>query len=160
MKEFVTEEIVTKMDADTGEITSETKTAVKRLENTPDFIMVFTDSIGEFAGLTGGESALLFGILGEATKNNEVVLNKTIKDRIALRMGINSTSINPMITRIVKSKMLLKNGRGVYLLNPNIFGKGSWRDIKKLRMMLEVDVEAGKLRKGFEVEMYENKIEK
>lgn len=44
------------------------------------------------------------------------------------------------ITDLHKQKFLIRKNRGVYILNPYIFGKGNWGDIYNLRKELELDI--------------------
>ena len=55
-----------------------------------------------------------------------------------------------MISNLVKKKVIQNKGRGVYLLNTFLFGKGDWTSVKKLRMEIEWDFE--KLTKNIVIE--------
>ena len=45
--------------------------------------------------------------------------------------------IDQHITKLVKSGLLSRKDKGMYIANPNLFGKGKWQDIKAIRMQFE-----------------------
>ena len=141
-KTLITQSTKTSVDSVTGEVISAEEYSSVKVPQTPDFVMAFTRDIGFVANISGGASKLLFGILSEISRSNTIVLVKEIKERIAKKVGLNPNSINPLITNLVKNKVLLREGNersSIYLINPYFFGKGKWININKLRVSVEYD---------------------
>jgi hypothetical protein len=68
---------------------------------------------------------------------NEIVLNSTIKKRIAVDLGIVPKTIDNALVTFVKKGVLLRQDTGVYQANPYLFGKGEWTNIRKIRLQIE-----------------------
>lgn len=122
-----------------GEFVEEEKEQIIRYPKTEDFVMTFTKDLGYMKDLTKGEMLVMFGFLQNVSNNNEVVLNKSIKERICNQFDLLPTSMNQLISNLKKKKMIISKERGIYILNTNIFGKGKWNEVKKLRMLIEWD---------------------
>jgi DNA-binding Lrp family transcriptional regulator len=71
---------------------------------------------------------------------NKIVVNSHIKRAISQNLGKSFNTINQYITKLAESKIIIREGRGVYYLNPAFYGKGKWKDILELREKLEVKV--------------------
>ena len=160
-KTIVTQATKTNVDNVTGEVISSEEFSTTRIPQTPDFVMTFTQDIGFIANISGGASKLLFGILSEISRSNTVVLIKEVKEKIAKKVGLNPNSIDPLISSLVKNKVLLRENNkkrtSIYLINPHFFGKGKWVNINKLRMLVEYDFVHGKKSFGIETEYIDEK---
>lgn len=131
---------VQKVDPETGEITTTEKEQTIRYGKTSDFVMTFTKDLGYMKDLSRGEILVMFGLLQVVNQDNEVILNPSIKKRIATSYDLKINSINQLISNLVKKQMILKTEeRGIYKLNTYLFGKGNWSNIKKQRMYTEWD---------------------
>ncbi len=131
---------ISKTNAETGEITVTEKEQTIRYGKTSDFVMTFTKDLGQMKHLSKGEILVMFGLLQIVNQDNEVILNMSIKKRIATEYDLNINSINQLISNLVKKKMILKTEeRAIYQLNTYLFGKGNWGNIKKQRMYTEWD---------------------
>ena len=139
--EKVRQEVVRQtIDAD-GEMTEEIRMMVKRVEKEPSFIKVYLNDILYLEGISGGLNGILYGIMKRVGYNNELVLNSEIKRRIAEETKKSFNTVNGAITKFVKGKILIRTGIGVYTLNPYLFGKGSWEEIRKVRLTITYDLE-------------------
>lgn len=119
----------------TGEVTSTTK--VKSFKgDEPSFIKLYLDDISYLYELPKAASELMMELLNYVTYGTqEIVLNKVIKDRISTKTGLAIQTINNRLVELVKKGVLSRNEdeRGIFTLNPYLFGKGEWKDIKELR---------------------------
>lgn len=125
------------INEETGEILR-TKTNVQ-FDREPDFVKIYLDCLGVFTNNNGLDKSLndmLLSVLKRmtyASDNQIVVLNAYIKNNICEETGKSIKRLNQAITIWVKEKILIRVGRGVYKINPFIFGRGDWRDISHLR---------------------------
>lgn len=125
------------IDQETGEIIY-TKTNIQ-FDREPDFVKLYLDCLGVFisnAGLNNSLNDMLLAVLKHMTYASQeqiVILNSYIKNAICKETGKSMKRLNQAITIWVKEKVLIRVGRGVYKVNPYIFGRGDWRDISKLR---------------------------
>ncbi len=110
-----------------------------RYPKTQEFVMSFVKDLSYMKNLTKGEMLCMFGLLQIVSINNEVILNGTIKDRISKEYEFKGRSIDSYLQGLRKKSIIERIGRGTFILNPYLFGKGQWSDIKKLRMYIEWD---------------------
>lgn len=68
---------------------------------------------------------------------NLVTLNKFFRSQICKTLNTTDSTVRNAISKLSKKEILLKQGTGVYMLNPMLFGKGTWESNKGLRMTIE-----------------------
>jgi len=146
MADIIQQVKTTKTNNITGEIVETEKEQIIRYPKTADFVMSFTKDLGYMKNLSKAEILVTFGLLQIVNRNNEIILNKGIKNRIANEFGLKQGSMDQLISNLKRKKIIQsiktpegKNLRGVYLLNTFLFGKGNWMNIKKQRMYIEWD---------------------
>ena len=94
------------MDNKNGEIITTEKEQIIQYPKTPDFIMSFTKDIGYMNELSRGEILTLFGLLKYVTRENQVILNSTIKREIAKLFQIRYETINTHIAKLNKKNIM------------------------------------------------------
>jgi hypothetical protein len=60
-------------------------------------------------------------------------INKAMKNIIAKKLNIGLESINKAISEFTKAGLFKRLAVGMYQINPNIVGRGEWKDIKNIR---------------------------
>jgi len=129
-----------KIDYDTGEIKEENTTRIIKIPKEDNYIKVYIKTIGLLHNLPNSADKILFELLKYVNYDNEIIINKSVKENIAKRLELSLSRINMYISNLHKKKFLIRKNRGVYILNPFVFGKGNWRDIYNLRKELELDI--------------------
>jgi len=84
------------------------------------------------------------------------VLNASLKREIAQNVKLSVSSINNGLTALVKSKILIREDKGLYRFNLELFGWDKWEDISELRLNLIYDVRG----RTFESQVVESKPNK
>lgn len=120
-----------------GVVTSQFQTNVSSFEREPAYVKVYLDDIGRLNGLEPAEQKLINELVFNMGYNNVVPSYKPVKEVIAKRIGVSLSTINNCIQSLYKKGVLIRKARGFYIMDPNIFGRGSWRDIKKIRMTID-----------------------
>lgn len=62
-----------------------------------------------------------------------IYVNKAMKSAIANKTGLSIVSVNNAITEFVKKGLFKRVDVGTYQVNPNIVGRGEWKDIEFAR---------------------------
>jgi len=145
-KNIVYEEIEKIKNNETGEIVEERNRRIIKKNNTPDFIMFFTQTSPQLseAKLTSAQSTVLFKILtGQRVyRNNVVDLSSVARAEIERDTDLTRNTINMAISALCKKDIILREQVGKntysYMLNPYCFGKGNWADLEKLRYQLDI----------------------
>lgn len=140
------EKQTTQIDHLTGEIIQDitTMSYENKMPSEPSYIKLYTDDLGHLFGLSLSTSNVLLCLVSIADYSGEIVVTKGVKERIAKRIGAKITktgkpslsAINNALTSMIKTGIISRvggAGSGIYLLNPNLFAKGKWKDIYQQR---------------------------
>lgn len=115
----------------------------------PDFVKLYLNDIVLLKEIPQWVSGVLYSLLKHMNYQNEIVLNSSIKKRIAADIGIVPKTIDNALVTFVKKGILTRQETGVYKANPYLFGKGDWNNIRKIRLQ----VEYGKNTKNIQAEI-------
>ncbi len=126
----------TTVDKNTGEVLKEENSKVVKIPSEPSFIKLYVEDISKLYNLPRGTDKLLFELLKHMSYEGQICLNSGMKRIISEKLNIQNTrTIDNNLSKFVKAKILDRVETGVYIANPNLFGKGSWSDIYKLRTL-------------------------
>ena len=111
------------------------------LSKEPNYVKVYLDTVLIFKDISKSLNPVLFEFLKymsyanihDSTGGQIIFVNKTMKEVIAKSSNVTIKRVDQAITQFVKSDIFKRVGTGTYQVNPNIFGKGDWKDIKKIR---------------------------
>lgn len=129
-------------DPNTGEIFHDTKYSITAVNNEDDYIKVYRylNTVFAFKGINPSLIPTLMEIsnyMSFADKGQEVILIKSVKEKIAQALQIGIPQVERNITMLKKADVLRPTGRSVYAVNPFIVGRGKWSDIKELRAQFD-----------------------
>ena len=125
----------------------------------PPYIKMYIDDLMYLKDLPPRHGKALLALLSRCTyaeahfdsdgmlvgSGMEIVLNGTLKKRIAQQLGLQDVrSLNNMLSDLVKTKVLYLKERGIYQPNPYLFGRGDWNAIEEIRMTVSYDDIRGK----------------
>jgi len=105
----------------------------------PNYIKVYLDDILYLSDLPKGLNSILYALLKRMAYGNQLVINAALKRQIAAEVHLSTSSINNAITKFVKGKLLKREDTGLYIVNPQLFGKGAWKDNAKIRLTATYD---------------------
>lgn len=125
-KIVILEKQTNEINQETGKVTTVRQEFTKVVER-DKFIQVYLEDI---SGLLQVDSKVYLKILIEIWKQaqyneNRVILIKPIKQDIADSVKCSIKTVNNGVTELVKLKLLLRQDKSVYYLNPKLFFKGS-----------------------------------
>ncbi len=135
------DEINTYIDKETGEVVSTTKKSISRRASTPEFTMMFVHGLSRLtrADLTKTQAKVLFELLKYTVNNtNMLLINKDVKKLISKDTEATHRTVEASVQQLVKKEVVLK-AEASYYLNPIIFGRGNFQNVKKLTQSLSID---------------------
>jgi hypothetical protein len=122
------------VDSSTGELLVKQTDTIIQVPAEPPYVKLYIDDISHLHNITDTGKNILFEILSMMTYGtNEIVIPPAIRKRIANKMSLSINSFNNQFSKIVSSGIIFKIEESVYRANPNLFGKGHWKDNYKLR---------------------------
>ena len=147
------ERIETNTDTLTGEILSQHKKVIEltKLEPEPDYVKMYVSDLSKLVGLKEGHGRILPFIAASVGYDGFISLAGGRKARIALSAGCSLKSVNNAITEYVKAGILLRAGRAEYELNPMLFAKGEWRNIRERRSSFTAKINYSSAGRSIEV---------
>ncbi|MCC4276133.1 hypothetical protein [Marinomonas communis] len=122
-------------NAETGEITNEISSKVVQLPTEPPFVKLYIEDIAALYQLPDGTHRVLVELLKKLDYEGKISLNKTNKLSICEKVGYKTVASldNYLSKHLVKKGIFRKEGTGVFIPDPHLFGRGKWQDIYKQR---------------------------
>jgi hypothetical protein len=126
-------------DRETGEVTLTEREI--RIDREPDYIKLYLSGILLYADCAAWQNRVLHSLLKLIDFNNEINITAHKRKQIATELEMTTSALNIAITKFVRGSVLKKLGTGTYLANPHLFGRGEWKNIRKLRLTVEFSPE-------------------
>jgi len=134
------------VDVETGELHGKYKHKMKLSDS--DFVLFFAKNLATLAvSKPSSKNRIVAAILNEMNKDNVVHLVSSFTIPLAKQLEVSKSYITKVIIELIELRILFRIGRGVYIVNPWIYGKGNLQNISKLRWQFDA------VRKGNEVEV-------
>lgn len=105
-----------------------------KYESSPSFFKTFIGELSSLLKTSHAAKKVLFYILDRdlADNEDEISIGLYRKKKMAEDLNFKHTkSIDIAIGNLIDKDVLVRVGRGVFMLNPNLFSKGSLSDLKK-----------------------------
>lgn len=123
----------------TGEEVIKNTTCI--LEKEPSFVKLYIDCIFALKDVPKSLNPILLKILQKMTYAGPeeryggqiVILNKYFKEMIAEETGRTIQRVEQAITKFIRAGILKRVFTATYLVNPELFGKGEWKNIRRIR---------------------------
>lgn len=127
------------LNHETGELIQHTRTQEVRVNSEPEFIKLYLRHVLSITEMPRGLTGILFEMLQFVNYLHEFVWNKGVRKRIADKLGCSESNVKKALVEFKKKEILFeKQGySGIYILNPYLFGKGSWKNIHELRLTVD-----------------------
>jgi hypothetical protein len=130
------ERVETVVDVLTGELLLERKNVIafNPIPPEPAYVKLYIDDLGKLLDLQSGHRDILLYVAANVAYDGLVSMTAMRKQRIATVLKCSVRSIDNAITEFVRRRILNRVGRAEYELNPNLFAKGSWKEIRERRL--------------------------
>lgn len=125
------------IDSETGEVLQQDRKESLAVGKEPNYYKVYINDLANLQGLNPTEKMVFEILSANMTFDNLIVLIKPIKEKLVKITGKEFETIKKAIQGLAKKKVLLKEERACYRVNPKYVAKGKWEDIKALRLVIE-----------------------
>jgi hypothetical protein len=107
----------------------------------PDFVKLYLNALTPLYGLEGLQNKVLIEFVKFMGYDNIVDMNARKWELLASNLNINVQVARNRISQICKnhSEIIKSLGKGAYFVNPRIFGKGTWQNVKQIRAIFTSD---------------------
>lgn len=122
-----------------GEVVS-SKTVIKSISE-PEYVKLYIDCLFTVKGLRKGLNPIFIAFLRHMSYADVnaryggqlIYTNKALKMQIAEQLHLGIDSINKALSEFVKAGVFKRVAVGTYQVNPDIVGRGEWKDIKNIK---------------------------
>jgi hypothetical protein len=125
------------VDAQTGEIMSIVNSMKVPIGKEPAFYKSYLEDAACLTGLTLAEVMLFRWMCMNMNYSNSIFIMKPQREEISKLYGYNKSTIDMSVTKLAKKGLIIRQSRGCYIVNPNLAAKGSWEDVKALRVTID-----------------------
>lgn len=122
------------VDLETGEIKQSKDVETSYVNREPDFIKLYIADLIKLNDMPKSTSNILLSLLRNMTYDNEIIIIASLKRKIAKELNIAVETINKAVQRLNKQGIISRKDTSLYAVNPYLFGRGKWQDIKELRL--------------------------
>lgn len=119
-----------------GEILNSEITSVQ-FEQEPEYVKLYVKDVVKYNDLPGGMYKVLLILLRNMSYGNVIPAYMPVKKMIAEEVGVGVSYVNKCINEFYVKGLLIRKARGLYIADPELFGKGKWRDIQELKLVIE-----------------------
>ena len=127
------------VDNTTGEVIREEYVYKRSAE--PHYVKLYIDCLCDFKGISKSLNPILLGFVKRMSYANPdkefggqiLYLNAAFKKVVAAECGVTVKRVDQAITDFVKSGIFARVATATYQVNPEMFGRGRWKDIKNIR---------------------------
>jgi hypothetical protein len=131
-----TEEMI---DAQTGEIIKIKRYTSALVEKEPPHVKIYLQDIVKLNDLPPAAVKVLNMLIQNMGYNNMVPMLKPFKEVICKSLNIKMNTLDKIIGMLKDKQIIHQFARGLYILDPYLFAKGRWENIKNLRLIIEYD---------------------
>lgn len=136
-KKIVFEHVDTITDTSSGEIIEIKRHTQTVVEKEPDYIKMYIADVTRLKDLPKNTDKVLHLLLKSMSYKNIIPAYAPIKRMICSELNIKMDTLNKAIDNLYKEGILIRIERGIYMADPHLFGKGEWKNIKNLRLIVE-----------------------
>ena len=130
---IIKESVATVIDQHSGEILREETSTVINLPREPPYVKMYIDDVAMLHGLPRNSGNLINCLVKRLTYDGVIVISAASKKAIASELNIKAQSVSNQLGALLKREIISRVSRGEYMLNPNLFARGDWSSVRKLR---------------------------
>lgn len=124
------------LDNATGNVQDMTTTYVSQAKREPFYVKTYIDGIEKLYSMRPYCWPVLIWMLRRmpyASEDQRFEFGLPMRKKAASELGMSLGRVNHAVTDLVEAGAVLRVDRGLYQLNPMIFGRGEWKEISRLR---------------------------
>lgn len=117
-----------------------------KVPSEPSFVKMYLTDLAVLHGISKKGHAVLAHALKLLDYDGEIVLPAAKREKIAKSIESTDRTVKNQLTILVNKEILKRKSQMIYFPNPNIFAKGEWKNINKLRdeFQLTINYKNGK----------------
>lgn len=140
MSKITYQSISQTINNETGEVLEKKEERTIKPPQEEDYVKIYIKHINYLNELPQGLEGVIYSLLKRVGYDNIIVINSSVKRVISEETNKSFNTINQYITKLCNHQILIRQDKGMYYLNPLIYGKGKWTEILELRKKLNIKI--------------------
>lgn len=154
------------VDYQTGEVVYKEALKVTKEKNKEKFIKIFIDNLDYIIeALKPIEKSIFFVLMHQMNYHNVIILNSTTRKTTQKALNLSQSAVSKGINALIDKKVLIKIEETKakefnvpyftdkeYLVNPQLIGSGSFKDLSRIRHIVTTTYDFNKLETTKEIE--------
>jgi hypothetical protein len=133
------------LDKETGELNTLRKVSQYKVEAEPPYVKLYVKDLIRIKGLPPATTNVLLAMLRSMGYNNVIPAYAPIKKMMCRDLNIKIDTLNKAIDNLYKENILIRLDRGLYMADPELFGRGTWKEVENIRMQITYSPEGKKI---------------
>jgi hypothetical protein len=123
-----------------------TNLQIVKLPTEPPFVKLYLEDVALLHKLTTNCSSILYELLNYMDYQGELIITPVRRRELSEKLGISERTFKNQLAILTKKRILKNRSYLTYLFNPDLFAKGAWADVNRLRkdFRLTIDYVNGK----------------
>lgn len=123
------------INVETGEVIATSKETVVQFPAEPEYIKLYLDDINRLYDLPN--HSLLYEVMKRMDYDGLINLSKYAKDMICSKLDVKPQTLANYLQKLKEKDIIQAVGRGTFMPNPELFGKGTWKEVYNRRKAYE-----------------------
>lgn len=132
----------------TSEVNKVTQIFDTKMLVEPPYVKMYLDQIAYIRGIPASLMDTMYALLLHMGYDGYITLSARLRTNIAEKLGISKKTLSNRIAELINDNLMTRSSPNDFLVNPDIFGKGSWSDIvkrkKEFKIKMEFSAEKGR----------------
>ncbi len=130
------------IDPQSGEIINvrESEKEVFGVSPEPRYVKLYIDDLCLLTAVPSALKNVLLMLLHKLDYDGYVTLSKRYRLSICKELNVTEKTLRNRLNELVSKKLLVNEGINEYLINPNYFARGKWRDVLEQRKNFQLRI--------------------
>lgn len=148
------ERVERRIDGLTGDVLSEERNVIslRPLPEEPAYVKMYVQDLGRVLNLQESHRDILLYVAAASNYYGIIALSSTTKARIAATVKCARKTVDNAIHAYLQTGILRRVGRGEYELDPHLFARGAWAEIRERRASFALTIDYSE-KKGRQLRM-------
>ncbi|PIV33628.1 MAG: hypothetical protein COS34_06700 [Lysobacterales bacterium CG02_land_8_20_14_3_00_62_12] len=132
----------TTVDTLTGVVLSAKSNVIslRPLDDEPAYLKMYIEDLGLLLKIQNAHRSILLRIASFLDYDGLVALTTTRRVRIAMSCNVSEKTVRNAITALIAEGIMKRVGRAEYEMNPHLFARGAWVEIRGRREAFKVEL--------------------
>ena len=140
VRSVIYQKVTETLDKETGEVITDSNEKLVRYDPEPPYIKMYIEDLCAVVNAPNSLKDVLFMSLRKLDYDGYITLSTRYRKQICTELGIKDGTLRNRLSMLVKRGFFYSEGGNEYLVNPNLFARGEWKNIVEQRRTFEMRI--------------------